>query len=120
MSQPRRLSLPERAGLQCFEFNRSSRPLGREQKSYSREEMVIRNYVVMMYGFFERIYALYPRKWIDEETWKQWAAFLEVAAAHPVFMEVHQSSREMWDTLRRLRRHHSETKDLKIPRSRMG
>ena len=88
---------PELYAFQLELFNRSSRPLGREQKSYSREEMVIRNYVVMMYGFFERIYALYRRKWIDEETWKQWAAFLEVVAAHPVFIDVHQSSREMWD-----------------------
>ena len=59
--------------------------------------MVIRNYVIMLYGFFERVHFLYRRKWIDEDTWRQWAAFLEVVAAHPVFREVHQSSREMFD-----------------------
>src|SRR5437879_12990315 len=41
--------------------------------------------------------SLYRRKWIDEDTWRQWAAFLEVVAAHPVFREVHQSSREMFN-----------------------
>jgi len=77
--------------------------------------MIIRNYVVMMYGFFERIYALYRRKWIDEETWKQWAAFLEVVAAHPAFMDVHQSSREMWGpALRRLRWYNSESEEVKV------
>jgi hypothetical protein len=92
--------LSERPELYAFQlelFNRSRLPLGREQKSYSREEMVIRNYLIMLYGFFERIHFLYRRKWIDEDTWKQWAAFLEVVAAHPVFRDVHQSSREMFD-----------------------
>jgi hypothetical protein len=87
---------PELYAFQLELFNRSGRSLGR-QRSYSREDMVIRNYVVLMYGFFERIYALYRRKWIDEDTWKQWAAFLEVVAAHPVFQDVHKYSTEMWD-----------------------
>jgi hypothetical protein len=59
--------------------------------------MVIRNYVIMICGFFERIHFLYRRKWIDEDTWKKLAAFLEVVAALPVFWDVHQLSREMFD-----------------------
>ncbi len=92
--------LSERPELHAFQlelFNASRRTPGREQKSYTREEMVIRNYVIMLYGFFERVHLLYRRKWIDEETWKQWAAFLQVVALHPVFREVHQSSGEMFD-----------------------
>src|SRR5712692_4499771 len=92
--------LSERPELYAFQlelFNATRRTPGREQKSYTREEMVIRNYVVMLYGFFERIHFLYRRKWIDEETWRQWAAFLQVVAAHPVFKDVHLSSREMFD-----------------------
>lgn len=92
--------LSERPELYAFQlelFNRSRGRVGREQKSYTREEMVIRNYVVMLYGFFERVYSLYRRKWIDEESWRQWAAFLDVIAAHPVFRDVHLSSGEMFD-----------------------
>jgi len=88
---------PELYAFQQHLFNASQGRLGREQKPYTREEMVIRNYVIMLYGFFERVYFLYRRKWIDEETWKQWAAFLELFSLHPVFKEVHQSSGEMWD-----------------------
>lgn len=88
---------PELYAFQLDLFNASRGRLGREQKSYSREEMVIRNYVIMLYGFFERVYFLYRRKWVDEDTWKQWAAFLELFSRHPVFNEVHQSSGEMWD-----------------------
>ena len=88
---------PELYAFQLALFNASQGKLGRDEKSYTREEMVIRNYVIMLYGFFERVFFLYRRKWIDEETWKQWSAFLELFAVHPVFREVHQSSREMWD-----------------------
>lgn len=93
-------TLVERPELYAFQvelFNTSRRPLGREQKSYSPEDLMIRNYVVMMYGFFERIHFLYRRKWIDEDTWRQWAAFLKVVVAHPMFQDVHQSSGEMFD-----------------------
>jgi hypothetical protein len=75
----------------------SGQRLGQEQKSYSREETVIRKYVIMIYEFFERVHFLYRRKRIDEDTWKQWAAFLEVVAALPVFRDVHQLSRDMFD-----------------------
>jgi uncharacterized membrane protein SirB2 len=92
--------LSERPELYAFQldlFNASRRTPEREQKSYTRDEMVIRNYVVMLYGFFERVFFLYRRKWIDEETWRQWGAFLELVALHPVFRDVHQSSGEMFD-----------------------
>jgi len=59
--------------------------------------MVIRNFVIMICGFFERVYFLYRRKWNDEETWRQWVAFLKIMTKHPAFKEVHQSSSEMWD-----------------------
>ena len=70
---------------------------GREGAQYTREDMIIRNYVIMIYGFFERVYFLYRRKWIDQDTWKSWAAFLQLMATHPVFKEIHETSTEMWD-----------------------
>jgi len=91
------LEKPELYQFQADLFNRGSRGSGREQRSFTREDLVIRNYVVMMYGFFERVHFLYRRKWIDETTWKQWAAFLKIVAEHPVFKDIHQSSAEMFD-----------------------
>ena len=88
---------PELYAFQVELFNRTGQALGAKTEKFTREDMIIRNYVVLLYGFFERIHSLYRRKWIDEDTWKQWAAFLRVVTAHPVFREVHQSSREMWD-----------------------
>ena len=91
------LEKPELYQFQADLFNRGNRTPGGEQKSFTREDLAIRNFVVMMYGFFERIHFLYRRKWIDANTWKQWAAFLAVVAEHPVFRDVHQSSVEMFD-----------------------
>src|SRR5712691_8536526 len=92
-----RSDTPELHRFQVELFSRIGRPLGRERKEFLREDMVIRNYVFMIYGFFERVYFLYRRKWIDEEIWTQWAAFLKIMTKHPAFKEVHRSSSELWD-----------------------
>jgi hypothetical protein len=91
------LEKPELYQFQADLFNRSNRFRGAERRSFTREDLVVRNWVVMMYGFFERLHFLYRRKWIDENTWRQWAAFLAIVADHPVFRDVHQSSAEMFD-----------------------
>ena len=91
------LEKPELYQFQADLFNRRNRFPGREPKTFTREDLAIRNFVIMMYGFFERVHLLYRRKWIDETTWRQWAAFLAVFADHPVFRDVHQSSTEMFD-----------------------
>jgi hypothetical protein len=65
--------------------------------SRSPEETVVRSYIMLLYGMFERIHLLYRRKWIDAETWRQWSAFLEAVVVHPTFREVHQSSEGMFD-----------------------
>ena len=88
---------PELYRFQLELFSRMGQGRGREGAEFTREDMLIRNYVIMIYGFFERVYALYRRKWIDQETWKQWAAFLQLMATHPLFKEIHQTSTEMWD-----------------------
>ena len=88
---------PELYRFQLELFNVMGQGRGREGTEYTREDMIIRNYVIMIYGFFERVHALYRRKWIDQDTWKQWAAFLQLMATHPVFKQIHQSSMEMWD-----------------------
>lgn len=94
----RRLSeTPELYKFQMELFSTIGRPVSSGDKELSREDLVIRNYVIGMYGFFERLHALYRRKWIDQDTWRQWAAFLNLMARHPVFKAIHQATPEMWD-----------------------
>ena len=63
----------------------------------SAEEMTVRNYVMLLYGLFERAHLLFRKKWIDRDTWDQWSAFLEVIAKHPMFIDVHRSTEGMFD-----------------------
>jgi hypothetical protein len=37
------------------------------------------------------------KKWIDEETWEQWAAWLKDLARHPKFELVHTRMRGQFD-----------------------
>ena len=93
----RRMSeTPELYQFQMDLFKTAGRP-GGSQVEFTRKDLVIRNHVIGIYGFFERLHSLFRRKWISKEEWKQWAAFLRLMARHPLFKEVHQSSREMWD-----------------------
>jgi hypothetical protein len=71
------------------------RPVG--DKIQTRDDMVVRNFVIMLYGLFERLHFLYRRKWIDKETWDQWAVFLETIADLPVFKDVHEATAGMYD-----------------------
>ena len=63
----------------------------------SPEDLTARNFLMLLYGLFERTHLLYRKKWIDQETWNQWSAFLEVVATHPLFQDVHQSGEGMYD-----------------------
>jgi hypothetical protein len=63
----------------------------------SPEDMTARNYIMLLYGLFERTHLLYRKKWIDRETWNQWSAFLEAVARHPMFREIHRMGERMYD-----------------------
>ena len=54
-------------------------------------------YMLLSYSLFERIYLLYEKKWIDEDTWSQWHKWLKVTAKHPIFQEVHRRSEGTFD-----------------------
>jgi len=63
----------------------------------SPEDRAVRSYFLLLYTLFERTHLLYRKKWINEDTWGQWSAFLETVAKHPMFREVHQGSEGMYD-----------------------
>jgi len=86
---------PDLAMIQV-EMARTIAPTSRTA-SLSKEEMGIRNYLLLLYGIFERAYMLYSKKWIDREAWSQWSTWLETMMKHPLFVEVHSSSIGMFD-----------------------
>ena len=76
--------------------NRLSRLSGREQE-ISVEEAELFAQLLVVYGILEEAFTLYKKKWIDKETWDQWAAWLSLMSEDPHFMMIHDTSRGMFD-----------------------
>src|SRR2546429_9733168 len=40
----------------------------------SSREKLVRSYLLMIYGLFERVYILHEKRWIDDASWRELAA----------------------------------------------
>ena len=63
----------------------------------SSEDQATFAYLLLGYGLLEEVYSLYKKKWMDEDTWQQWAAFLERVSKHPMFKRVHDRTSGTFD-----------------------
>lgn len=63
----------------------------------SQDDEATLAYLLLGYGIFEEVYSLYKKKWMDEDTWQQWSAFLERMSTHPLFQRVHRMSDGTFD-----------------------
>ncbi len=63
----------------------------------SSREKLVRSYLLMIYGLFERVYILHEKRWIDEASWREWATWIEVMCRNPIFTHVHTISRGMFN-----------------------
>jgi hypothetical protein len=70
---------------------------GSELPNLSPDEKVIRSYLLMIYGLFERVHILHEKRWIDDASWREWATWIEVMAQNPIFTHVHTISRGMFN-----------------------
>jgi hypothetical protein len=70
---------------------------GTDPEKLSSEDGATLAYLLLGYGIIEETYSLYSKKWIDEETWAQWAAFLKVLSRHPLFGRISGGSRGTFD-----------------------
>jgi hypothetical protein len=74
-----------------------SQGAGTNSEKLSPEDGAILAYLLLGYGIVEEVYSLYSKKWIDEETWAQWSAFLTILSRHPLFGRIHGASRGTFD-----------------------
>jgi hypothetical protein len=79
---------PELAKLLEF-TERGTGSDGRPVEKLSSEDEAIYAYLLLGYGLLEEVYSLYKKNWMNDETWQQWSAFLEIIAVHPLFKRVH-------------------------------
>jgi len=72
-------------------------PRMKGEEKLSPEEQTTFAYLLLGYGIFEEIFSLHKRKWIDEDSWQQWSAFLERMTMHPLFRRVHRMTDGTFD-----------------------
>lgn len=63
----------------------------------TREDTSVIVNLLTIYGIIEEAFLFYVKKWIDEETWGQWAAWLKDLARHPRFDLIHRRMRGQFD-----------------------
>lgn len=68
-----------------------------EAKEISKEEGSVYAHLLLAYGIVEEAYLLYKKKWIDEETWRGWSAWLEGLATRPEFQKIHSVASGTFD-----------------------
>jgi hypothetical protein len=70
---------------------------GQDSKKMSKEETEVFTHMLHAYGIIEEAYILREKKWIDEDNWKQWAAFLKSISRHPLFAPMCNRTRGTFD-----------------------
>lgn len=53
------------------EIGRGRHPTEQKALTETAEDRTLSGYMLLNYSLFERVYLLYAKKWIDEETWGQ-------------------------------------------------
>jgi len=72
--------------------------LGRETETkIAAEDVSVVANLLIAYGIVGEAFLLYAKKWIDEETWGQWAAWLKDLTKHPRFDLIHRRMRGQFD-----------------------
>lgn len=67
------------------------------KQEISAEEASIYGHLLIAYGIIEEAFLLCKKKWIDDESWEQWSAWLKVLATHPQFIQMHRATSGMFD-----------------------
>ena len=61
------------------------------------EDISVITNLLIAYGIIEEVFLLYVKKWIDDETWGQWATWLKDLTKHPRFDLIHRRMRGQFD-----------------------
>jgi len=66
-------------------------------RKITRTDTPVVSNLLIAYGIIEEAFLLYMKKWIDEETWGQWAAWLKDLSRHPRFDLIHTTMKGQFD-----------------------
>jgi len=66
-------------------------------KEVTEEEATVYGHLLVAYGIIEEAFLLYKKRWIDEDNWLQWSAFLESITKLPEFAMIHSGASGTFD-----------------------
>jgi hypothetical protein len=68
-----------------------------QDEKLSPDEAAIYGNMMVAYGIIEEAFLLRAKKWITEDEWKQWSAFLAALATRPELKTIYERSRGTFD-----------------------
>ena len=89
-------SLVDRPDLALSLFRASGLP-GADSQSATKEDAAVYSHLLLAYGIIEEAFLLYQKKWIGDEDWSQWSAFLQRLSANPMFPGIFRMSAGTFD-----------------------
>ena len=66
-------------------------------KDATKEDAMVFSHLLLAYGIIEEAYLLYKKKWISEDEWQQWSAFLKSLSRQPLFSAIHKMTSGTFD-----------------------
>jgi hypothetical protein len=70
---------------------------GDKSLEVTEEEATVYGHLLVAYGIIEEAFLLYKKRWIDEDNWLQWSAFLESITKLPEFALIHSGASGTFD-----------------------
>ena len=71
-------------------------PRGTGWLNYNAQQKLLFNYIELNFELFERLYYLWQKKWIADETWSCSEKWLEFLSRHPIFADVKRGNAGMF------------------------
>jgi len=68
-----------------------------KEKKITAQDASVSVHLLIAYGIIEEAFLLYVKKWIDKETWEQWAKWLKSLSRHPKFTQIHKRASGQFD-----------------------
>lgn len=66
-------------------------------RNVSKEDASVYSHLLLTYGIIEEAFLLHTKKWIDDDEWQGWSAFLEGLSAHPMFLTIRRLAAGTFD-----------------------
>lgn len=71
--------------------------MAKDGSQVSKQQASMYGHMLIAYGILEEAFQLYDKKWIDQQTWDQWDAWLKAMLENAEFVQIHELTAGMFD-----------------------